>query len=384
MHTLYTYPRPTQTWAFPLCPQPPNWVLDWLSIVEQYLWLQPLAGVPQDAIFHAEGDVLIHTGMVAQAMVELADWRKLSEEERALLFASALLHDIGKAECTTCDEQGRIHSRGHTRLGERIVRQMLWYQGVPFAFREYIARLVRLHALPVQFLDKISPERAIFAASQGVSMEHLALLAEADMRGRICDDQQKLLDTIDLFRDFCQELDCYSHPRPFASTHSRFTYFHSERGDPSYAAFDETLFEVVLMVGLPGVGKDTWIREHLAGWPVISLDEIRKELKIEPGENQGRVIQLARQRAKELLRQRSAFVWNATNIMRLRRQELVNLVVAYGGRVRIVYLDAPLTEILQRNRQRKERVPEHIISSFARRIEIPDMTEAHTVEWVCL
>ncbi len=386
MDKLYTYPRPPQEWAYASCPSAPAWAVDWPGLEETLPWLHTLAGVPQDAIFHAEGDVLIHTRMVVKALTGLAAWRALPAEERALLFAAALLHDIGKPDCTTTDEQGHIHARGHARLGERMVRQMFWEEGVPFAFREYSAKLVRLHALPVQFLDKPSPERALFAASQGVSLQHLALLAEADMRGRICQDQQRLLDTIELFRGYGEELACLNQPRQFASAHSRFVYFHSARADadPSYAAYDDTHFEVVLMAGLPGVGKDTWVREHLEGWPVISLDEIRRELKIAPGANQGRVIQLARQRAKELLRQQTSFVWNATNIMRMRRQELVDLVTAYGGRVRIVYLDAPLSDILQRNQQRQERVPEPIIRSFAQRMEVPDLTEAHTVEWICL
>ncbi|HVU66938.1 MAG TPA: AAA family ATPase [Ktedonobacteraceae bacterium] len=383
---MYTYPRPPQAWAYPYCPLAPAWEVDWPALEETFPWLHTLAGVPQDAIFHAEGDVLIHTRMVVEALTGLTAWRALPAEERALLFAAALLHDIGKPDCTTTDEQGHIHARGHARLGERMVRQMFWEEGVPFAFREYSAKLVRLHALPVQFLDKPSPERALFAASQGVSLQHLALLAEADMRGRICQDQQRLLDTIELFRGYGEELACLNQPRQFASAHSRFVYFHSARADadPSYAAYDDTHFEVVLMAGLPGVGKDTWVRAHLEGWPVISLDEIRRELKIAPGANQGRVIQLARQRAKELLRQQTSFVWNATNIMRMRRQELVDLVTAYGGRVRIVYLDAPLSDILQRNQQRQERVPEPIIRSFAQRMEVPDLTEAHTVEWICL
>lgn len=343
-----------------------------------------MTGVPQDAIFHAEGDVLTHTGMVAEALIKLDVWRALATEDRALLFASALLHDVGKPDCTETDELGRIHSRGHARLGEHMARQFFWEEGVPFAMREYVARLVRLHGLPLQFLDKSSPERAIFAASQGVSMEHLALLAEADVRGRICQDQQELLDRVALFRDFCQELACYQQPRQFASAYSRFVYFHSTHGDPNYAAYDDTRFEVVLMAGLPGVGKDTWVREHFGGLPVISLDIIRRELRIAPNENQGRVIQLARQRAKEYLRQGLPFVWNATNIMRLRRQELVELVLAYGGRVRIVYLDASLDEIMQRNQQRQERVPEHVIRNFTRRLETPDLTEAHKVEWICV
>ncbi|HEX7733765.1 MAG TPA: AAA family ATPase [Ktedonobacteraceae bacterium] len=381
---LYVYPRPSREWAFVECPQPPEWEFDWQSVQELFPWIQAMAGVQQDAIFHAEGDVLTHTGMVTAALVELAAWRSLSAEERSLLFASALLHDVGKPYCTETDELGRIHSRGHARLGERLTRQMFWNEGVPFAFREYLSKLVRLHSLPLQFLDKASPERVIFAASQSVSMQHLAILAEADVRGRICNDQQELLDRVALFRDFCQELACYEQPRHFASAYSRFIYFHSEHGDPNYAAYDDTRFEVVLMAGLPGVGKDTWVREHLGDLPVISLDTIRRELNIAPDENQGSMIQLARQRAKELLRQRASFVWNATNIMRLRRQELVELVLAYSGRVRIVYLDASLKEIMQRNQQRQERVPDYVIQNFTRRMEVPDLTEAHTVEWICV
>ena len=33
------------------------------------------------------------------------------------------------------------------------------------------------------------------------------------------------------------------------------------------------------MSGMPGVGKDTWIRRHLPGWPVVSLDDLRQRLQ---------------------------------------------------------------------------------------------------------
>lgn len=384
MHKPYVYPYTSQPWNFPYCPQPATgWFLDWQAIQAQFSWIRAMADVPQDAIFHAEGDVLIHTSMVTKALIELPAWRALPPEERMLLFASALLHDVGKPSCTTV-EDGRIRSRGHARIGERMTRQLFWDEGVPFAQREYVARLVRLHGLPLQFLDKESPERAVFAASQSVQLAHLALLAEADVRGRICHDQPELLARVELFREFCTELACYQQPRQFADDFSRFVYFQSEQGDPNYAAYDDTQFEVTLMVGLPGVGKDTWIRNHLADQPVITLDEIRKELKIAPGDNQGAVVQLARQRARELLRKKHSFIWNATNIMRMRRQELINLITSYGGRTRIIYLDAPLHDILQRNQQRPEQVPNTIMSNFIRRMEVPDLIEAHRVEWICV
>ncbi len=78
MKKLYVYPHTSGEWTFPLCPEPPQWLLDWQGIQERFSWLRALSGVPQDAIFHAEGDVLVHTGMVVAALVEVAAWRALS------------------------------------------------------------------------------------------------------------------------------------------------------------------------------------------------------------------------------------------------------------------------------------------------------------------
>jgi hypothetical protein len=140
------------------------------------------------------------------------------------------LHDAGKPTCTISDQTGTISSRGHARKGEQIARCLLWTGDeltAPFLLvpRETIATLVRLHGLPLQFLDKDMPERALISASQRIRMDHLAILAEADVRGRICADQDELLTRIALFRELCQELACYRTPRPFATPHSRFVYF---------------------------------------------------------------------------------------------------------------------------------------------------------------
>ncbi|GCE11561.1 AAA family ATPase [Tengunoibacter tsumagoiensis] len=368
------------------CPSGPLWSLDWDSLVQTFPWLQRMAGVPQNPIYHAEGDVQIHTRMVAESLISQDEWRQLSLVDQTLLFAAALWHDVGKPLCTKIEEDGKITSRGHARKGEQIARQLLWTGEestpiLPFAQREYIAALVRFHGLPLQFLDKYQPERMLLAASLHIRLDHLALLAEADVYGRICADQQELLTRVELFRSYAQELGCYTQPYPFANRQGRFVYFQKEQGDPTYEAYEQAKFEVVLLSGLPGAGKDTWIRSHLAEWPMVSLDSIRQELKIDAEGPQGLVIQTAKERARTYLRRKQSFVWNATNISKQLRQPLIELFTSYGASTRIVYLEAPFTTILQRNRERAASVPEAIIYKLLHKLEVPDLTEAQQVDY---
>ncbi len=379
--------EPARRWAFPWLPAPPDWRLEWERIQAQFDWIRAMRGVPQDPQYHAEGDVLIHTRMVAEALIALDEWRALPPEERETLFAAALLHDVAKPACTRVEVDGKITSKRHARQGELLARELLWMGSgldapAPFALREQIAKLVRYHGLPLWLLEKSDPERAVIEASQTARLDRLALLAEVDVRGRICDDQQELLARIDLFRACAQEQQCYRSPRTFASAHSRFQYFRSAGRDPDYAAFDDTRCEVVLMSGLPGAGKDRWIQEHLPDWPLISLDRLRHDLRISPEAAQGPVVQAAKEQAREWLRQQRSFVWNATNVTRLLRSQLIDLFASYHARVRIVYVEAPLDEIFRRNAARPARVPEKVISHLLRKLEVPDLTEAHAVEYV--
>jgi predicted kinase len=373
---------------FPYCPQPDQqWKLEWETIQPQFSWLRAMDGVPQFPAYHAEGDVLIHTHMVVDELVRHPQWRNLPDEERTILFAAALLHDVGKPACTKIETDGMISSRGHARRGEFIARRILWTgdelpNPVPFTQREYIARLVRLHGLPLQFLNRTNPEKAVIEASQSIRMDHLALLSEADVRGRICADQAELLERVELFRLLCQEQKCYTSPYPFTTPYSRFVYLHSEHGDPNYVAYDDTSFEVVLLSGLPGSGKDTWLKTHYANWPVISLDSIRQELHVTAEDDQGRVVQLARERAREYMRKHQSFVWNATNTTRLLRQQLIDLFTAYGGRIHLIYLSADYESLIKRNYSRDAMVPEAVIHKLIAKLEVPDITEAHQVEWV--
>jgi predicted kinase len=136
------------------------------------------------------------------------------------------------------------------------------------------------------------------------------------------------------------------------------------------------------MSGLPAAGKDTWIQNNYFDYPVISLDDLRDELDVSPRDEQGEVVFKARETARTYLRRNQDFVWNATNLTSFLRRQLISLFHSYGAKVKIIYMEAPYSEIIKRNRERSRSVPENVIGRMITKLEVPDMTEAHHVEWI--
>ena len=52
------------------------------------------------------------------------------------------------------------------------------------------------------------------------------------------------------------------------------------------------------MCGLPASGKDSWVREHRQGLPVVSYDDAREALGLKHGENDGKAAHRATDMAK--------------------------------------------------------------------------------------
>src|SRR5262245_58618065 len=347
-------------------PQPPDWRLGWDALGGEFQFARDMQNCPQDPVYHAEGDVWTHTRMVCEALIENARWRELDPVEREIVFAASLMHDVAKP-ATTREENGRITSRGHSKRGEIMARELLWRMGAPFQAREQVANLIRYHQIPFFLIDRADARRKLFTASQTARCDLLALVAEADARGRICDDRQKLLDNVALFAQYSAEQCCLNAPRKFLSDHSRFLYFRKEDRDPDYLAFDDTICEVIVMSGLPGAGKDHWISTSGPDWPMISLDELRREMMIAPAENQGPVVARARERAREYLRRKQSFIWNATNISRQLREHCISLCAAYNARVRIIYVETGAAALAEQNGSRERRVPPEVINRLLAR-----------------
>jgi putative nucleotidyltransferase with HDIG domain len=368
-------------WTFPYCPTSTDLSIDWNAILELFPCLQDLAKCEQNPLYHAEGNVWIHTKLVCEALVSLPDWQVMNAEDRSILFAAALFHDLAKPHSTQVTEDGDITAKGHVNLSARMVREVLKDLHTPFSIRESIVAIVQYGSLPLWFWDKPQPLKSIIRASQLVRCDWLAMMAEADVRGRICEDSDRLLETIEFFREFCREHHCFDRSYPFASDRSRFIYFHKEDSDPSYAAYDDTRLEVILMCALPGTGKDYWIYKNHPDLPVVSLDKLRQNMRILPTDEQGEVIRSARSLAKGYLQSQTPFIWNATNIVRSTRAGLIRLFADYHARVRIVYLEVPLDRVLAQNSDRQAQVPRAVIYRYHDRLQIPDITEADRVDY---
>lgn len=378
-------------------PAAPGYTFDWeglrkLPPLEG--WIARMESTLQDPEWHGEGNVWAHTVRVCGELAGKEEFRRMADRPRNALALAALLHDIGKVRCTRT-EGGRRVSPHHGPEGARITRTLLWKEfgacgeAEKQRFRETVCWLVRYHTLPLHLPGDRNPEvLALRLAANGeiaqeFRLRQLCLLAEADLEGRIAPDTAERLEQVETCRRTIREAGCMDGPYPFASDCTKRALFSGRKVWKDQELYDESRCGVILMCGLPGTGKDTWIRRSGYGLPVVSMDDLRREMKVRPGENQGRVVQAAREQAREYLRAGQSFIWNATSLTSLRAQQ-VDLFEGYRARVRMVYLETGWDENIRRNAERKDSVPEAVMESMLEKLEPPERYEAREVEWICV
>lgn len=346
----------------------------------------------QEPKWHMEGNVFVHTKMVCNTLISLDEYKELNIKEKLITFLACLFHDIGKITCTRI-LNGEIVSMGHAKAGSVRLREYLWkdlgmsgskeYQ----EFREALCFYVRYHSIPIwDFDDKT--ERNIIKISLNskltkyFSIKLLAIISKADALGRISKDDDKHLSNIAKFINKAKEFDCYDKAFSFIDNYTKYQYFLKNNVWPYQSLYDDSWGEIILLCGLPGTGKDTYIKNNYPNMEVISLDDIREEIKVSPEDNQAKVYEVAKNKAKELLRNKKEFIWNATNLSNMIRDKQLKLFHDYNARVRIIFLEANYESNLQRNKNRKKYVPEKVINKLLSNINMPQDYEAYCVEWV--
>lgn len=364
----------------------PGAAVDWSWLLNAIPALEKLSSCKQDPVYHAEGDVLTHTKWTVDELVNGSAYGQASEEERFILFYAMLLHDIAKPDTTVVDPvTGKIGQPGHSRRGTLDARILLWKAGVPFNAREAICRIISVHQLPFFAVSGNrsghSGEFLIHKLSHEMDIHLLCAVAEADMRGRSYVGKADCLVDIELFREMARDEGCYRQAKAFPDAHTRVCYFRGAGIAPDYPFHQEPGSKVIVLSGLPASGKNTWVAKHLPKLPVISFDDARDELGLKHGANEGKAAHFAIDAAKELLRAKKPFIWNATHISSLMRKKTLDLLYAYSAEVELVYLEQPQRVLFQRNSKRDTTLTNAAIERMLFRWEVPLPTEAHSVRY---
>jgi putative nucleotidyltransferase with HDIG domain len=358
----------------------PSQILDWAA---DQPWARAMAECGQDAGWHAEGDVWTHTAMVVAELQQLDAWSSFGPDTRAKLTLAALFHDAGKPATTQVDPAtGRTHAPKHALVGMQLARTVLRELGCNLLAREEVANLVRYHGRPAHLLEKSDPAHEVISLSWLVNHDLLYHLALADTLGRTTADTARPVETLDLWRMVAEENNCLDRPYAFANDQARFLFYAGTLSSLHYAPREDPRCTVTLMAGLPGSGKDTWLATHRPDLPVVSLDDVRGSLEVEATDDQGEVIQLARERCREHLRAGRNFAFNATNTMRQTRKRWIDLFTDYGARIELVYVEPPLPLIFAQNARRSRPVPARAIERLVGKLEPPTRTEAHSLTMV--
>jgi tRNA nucleotidyltransferase (CCA-adding enzyme) len=148
-----------------------------------------LTSVPQDAEWHPEGDVSVHTMHVLNAAAAIADRQALTGDARAVLLFAALTHDFAKATTTALRErQGRMRltAHGHEAAGGPMARAFLERIGIKSAIVDQVVPLVENHLAHSSLRNDVTPRsvRRLALRLAPASITQLLWLIEADHSGR--------------------------------------------------------------------------------------------------------------------------------------------------------------------------------------------------------
>jgi predicted kinase len=361
--------------------------VDWAAVEAAFPYVAAMAACIQDPVFHAEGSAWIHTKMVMAELLADPQFQALPPQRKTVMGLAVLWHDASKPETreVVFDQEAgreRISHPHHASRGAMKSWRDLWRAGVPLNIRFAVFSLVMAHMQAFHVLQKPNIQHQLARFSINGSWYELTMLAKADNRGRICPDKGQVDDEMALLRLYAEENHCLHQPWRFESDQARLRFGRGVKDSLFFNPPPPTGSRVVVVSGLPGMGKDTYIERHLKGFAHVSLDLARDELDIAPTDNQGHVAQATAEACRVHLRAKAPFVFNATNLTRLQRSKIIDLAIAYDAHVEIHALDVPEKRLRKNNSGRKLPVPDAVIDRMIAKWEPPTPLEAHRVVWI--
>lgn len=169
----------------------PSIGLSWLyrlgAVDQLFPELKALEGVPQEAEWHPEGNVDVHTLLTVDRARELIE--DLPYPKKVTVMLAALCHDFGKPATTEFIE-GRWRSRGHEEAGveptEKFLDRLNIHTLEGYDVRAQVVALVRDHLKPGELYKKREEigEGAFRRLARKCELDLLYRVAKADSLGR--------------------------------------------------------------------------------------------------------------------------------------------------------------------------------------------------------
>lgn len=352
----------------------------------------------QDPIWHAEGDVHIHTDMVLKELYKIFENEGLNftPEERQILILSALLHDIAKPICTKVVD-GRVKASGHEIKGrDYLVFRLLELDLCEESYLQ-ILNLVGKHQRPKLAVIKNLPREEYFQLSNLFSYHLMYWLEIADIRGRVCEDLEEQILYLDEYYQISKKLD--DEDFLDISNNMHLTEYEIKVGDylknhgliysldeasSKLYDFKANYPHAIILCGISGSGKSTYIKNNFKDYKVISMDNIRAELcgnRRDQSRN-SEVALIAKERLKQALRAKEKVVWDATNTRKDFRDQLITLCHRYNALTELHVLLSKESKIRIQNKNREFNVPEEVITRQINKFQFPDRNEAVVVNYI--
>lgn len=405
--------------------------------IEKIPEFEKLKKCEQNPKWHSEGDAFKHTKLVCKYAVEhvctMARYKdpehgmynisksfdeyetcylEPSVYDDALVFlTAALFHDVGKGVTTAKGKDGNWHSYNHEFEGEKITRQMLW--NLNTKFREDVCALVKYHMIPLNLFDRKNYLEEIVRLSYDIpSWELLIELKKCDLEGSIQKDEvlkerdRKILNEV---ASIAMEIDRYQA----RSTYKTSVFADRIRGSQYF--LDKTYkkpLELIVLIGLPGAGKDTFINEQLltdnkdmptyinvinmsrinkpcpsiltvykSNAAVICRDDTRVKLGfckenekiVGTSKQENAVNEDIKNQLYEAAREGKTIIINNTNLKKEYRAEFARLLSNYNVHITYIYIEA--TDVAKNVERREGQISKNVLLDIIKKFEWPTFDE---------